>query len=74
MKGNCDINGPKSAKSCYDSISRKMTTTTGADTGFSFGGGGGGGEGAQRIMCPHVHYERGTELTFGRGPARLRAL
>ena len=29
---------------------------------------GGGGGGAQKIMCPHEHYERGTELTFGRGP------
>ena len=19
-------------------------------------------------MCPHAHYEHGTELTFGRGP------
>ena len=25
------------------------------------------GGGAQKIMCPHVHYERRTELTFGRG-------
>ena len=24
--------------------------------------------GAQKIMCPHEHYERGTELSFGRGP------
>ena len=24
--------------------------------------------GSQRIMCSHAHYERGTELTFGRGP------
>ena len=30
-------------------------------------------EGAQKIMCPHAHYEHGTELTFGRGP-RLRDL
>ena len=37
----------------------------GADPGFSYGGGGGGGA---KIMCPHAHYERGTELTFGRGP------
>ena len=29
---------------------------------------GGGGGGAQKIMCPHAHYEHGTELTFGRGP------
>ena len=39
------------------------------------GGGGGGGEGgggAQNIMCRHAHYERGTELPFGR--ARIRAL
>ena len=34
-----------------------------ADPGFSFGGGG-----AQKIMYPHAHYERRTELTFGRGP------
>ena len=44
---------------------------TGADPGFSFrvggGGGGGGGGGVQKIMCQHAHYERGTELTFGRG-------
>ena len=24
--------------------------------------------GAQKIMCSHTHYERKTELTFGRGP------
>ena len=26
--------------------------------------------GAQKIMCPHAHYDyvRGTELTYGRGP------
>ena len=24
--------------------------------------------GAQTIMCPHAHYERWTELTFGKGP------
>ena len=29
---------------------------------------GGGGGGAQKMMCPHAHYERKTELTFGRGP------
>ena len=41
----------------------------GANTGFSLGGG------AQKSICPHAHYERGTELTFGRGPgARLWAL
>ena len=30
-----------------------------------------GGGGAQKVMCQHAHYERGTELTFGRdtGPA-----
>ena len=45
---------------------------SGADPGFSLGGGGGG---AKQIMCPHEHYERGTELTFGRGSwARLRKL
>ena len=32
---------------------------TGADPGFSF-------RGAQKIMCPHAHYERGTKLTFGK--------
>ena len=37
--------------------------TSGADPGFSFRGGG-----RQNIMCPHAHYERGTELTFARGP------
>ena len=30
---------------------------------FHLGGGGGG-----NVMCQHAHYERGTELTFGRGP------
>ena len=24
--------------------------------------------GVRKIMCPHIHYERTTELTFGRGP------
>ena len=49
----------------------KEYLTSGADPGFSFGGGG-----AQKIMCPHAHYERKTELTFGRGPgpALIRAL
>ena len=42
-----------------------ISTNTGANPGFSLGGGGGGG--AQKIMCPRAHYERGTELTFGRG-------
>ena len=37
-------------------------TLAGADPGFSLGGG------AQKIMCQHAHYERGTKLTFGRGP------
>ena len=32
----------------------------GADPGFSFGGGG-----AQKIMCPHAHYERGTDGAGG---------
>ena len=32
-----------------------------ADPGFSLGGGA-------KIMCAHAHYERGTELTSGRGP------
>ena len=35
----------------------------GADPGFSFRGGG-----HKKIMCPHAHCERGTELTFGRCP------
>ena len=39
------------------------TSQAGADPGFSFRGGGG-----QKIMYPHAHYERGTELTFGRDP------
>ena len=26
--------------------------------------------GAQKIMCPHAHYERKTEHTFGRGPLK----
>ena len=30
--------------------------------------------GAQKIMCQHAHYERRTELTFGRGPGPARAL
>ena len=34
-----------------------------------------GGGGAQKIMCPQAHYQRGgTELTFGRPGGRLRAL
>ena len=33
----------------------------GVDPGFSFGG-------AQKVVCQHSHYVRGTELTFGRGP------
>ena len=33
---------------------------SGADPGFSI-------RGVQK-MCPHAHYERETELTFGRGP------
>ena len=33
-----------------------------------------GGGGAQNIMCPQAHYQRGTELTFGRPVGRLRAL
>ena len=36
---------------------------------FHLGGGGGGG--AQKIMCQHAHYERGTKLTFGRGPGPI---
>ena len=24
--------------------------------------------GVQKVVCEHAHYERGTELTFGRGP------
>ena len=48
----------------------RVGSNPGADPGFSFGGGGGGG-GAQKIMCLHAHYERGTKLTFGRGPGPL---
>ena len=40
----------------------KIYATAGADPGFSLGGGG------ARKRCQHAHYERGTELTFGRGP------
>ena len=39
--------------------------TQGRIQDFHLGGGGGG---AQKIMCPHSHYERKAELTFGRGP------
>ena len=42
-------------------MSTKLDSLAGADPGFLLGGGG-----AQKIMCPHAHYERGTELTFGR--------
>ena len=49
------------------------SNVSGADPGFHLGGGGGGG-GAQKSMCPHAHYERGTQLTFGRGPVPLRKL
>ena len=34
----------------------------GADPGFHLGGG------RKRLCANHAHYERGTELTFGRGP------
>ena len=45
---------------------------SGADPGFSFRGGGGG---AQKIMCPHAHYEREIRSPFRQGSrARLRAL
>ena len=42
------------------------------DPGFSLGGGGGAQKlCAQKIMCPHAHYECGTEHTFAdRGPCR----
>ena len=30
--------------------------------------------GVQKIMCPHAHYERKTELTFDRGPGSSRAV
>ena len=42
-------------------LSNVTVYVTGADLGVSF-------RGAQKIMCLHAHYERGTELTFGRGP------
>ena len=46
-----------------------VTSFAGADPGFSFEGVQGGFAGAdQKIMYPHAHYERGTKLTFGRGP------
>ena len=48
-----------------DHVPISQGSSPGADPGFSFRGGGGG---RQKILCPHAHYERGTELTFGRGP------
>ena len=45
----------------------KVNHSPGADPGFSFRGGG-----AQKIMCPHAHYDRKTELTFSRGPGPLK--
>ena len=63
-------------KTCYQSTQYSMINAlldnkirmqnSRADPGFSWRGGGGGG--AQKVMCPHAHYERGTELTFGQGP------
>ena len=50
-------------------FSKRDWPNTGADPGFSFffffffGG-----RGTQKVMCQHAHYERETELTFGRGP------
>ena len=44
----------------------KIVFITEADPGFS------GGGGANDYVPMHAHYERGTELPFGR--ARLRAL
>ena len=53
---------------------KMLVRIAGADPGFSFGGGGGGG-GAQKIMCPHSHYERETRSPYRQGSrARLRAL
>ena len=45
---------PLDINTLYNIIQYQITR---ADPGFSFGGGGGGG-GAQKIMCPHAHYER----------------
>ena len=42
---------------------RKVFTHQGRIQDFHVGGGG-----AQKVMYQHAHYERGTELTFGRGP------
>ena len=51
-------------------VSRLCWGKQGRIQDFHLGGGGGA-----KIMCPHAHYERKTELTFGRGPrARLWAL
>ena len=46
-------------------IDRWAFLYAGADPGFSWGGGGGG---RKRLCAEHAHYERGTELHFGRGP------
>ena len=48
-----------------DYIRRNVLFRRGGSMIF-IGGVGGGGGGAQKIMCPHAHYERQTELTFGR--------
>ena len=50
----------KRSVQCHSCV-LQCDTGTGADPGFHLGG-------AQKIMCPHAHYERRTELTFGRGP------
>ena len=40
----------------------QKTSSRGGSRIFIWGGG------AQKVLCQHAHYERGTELTFGRGP------
>ena len=39
----------------------------GLDPGFHLGG-------SQKSKCPHAYYERGTELTFGRGLGSSRVV
>ena len=59
------------AKRCAHKYISFSLCTTGADPGFSF-------RGAQKIMCPHAHYERGpNSLSAGvqgpcKGPGRSR--
>ena len=53
---------------CADSPFWKCNA--GAEPGFSFGGGGGGVGAAKDYVPARTLYERGTELTFGRGPIK----